>query len=57
MSEIGNKRGERHAARMRRKKEVVADRIAAATADTVTEMGLVKHTFKAGVKAMPGIER
>lgn len=57
MSEIGNKRGERHAARMRRKKEVVADRIAAATTDIVTEMGLVKHAFKAGVKAMSGIER
>ncbi|HNJ77584.1 MAG TPA: cob(I)yrinic acid a,c-diamide adenosyltransferase [Azospira sp.] len=25
-------------------------------ADTITEMGMVKHAFKAGVKAMPGVE-
>ena len=27
-----------------------------AAADTVTDMGLVRHAFKAGVKAMPGME-
>lgn len=26
------------------------------TADTVTDMGLVKHAFQAGVKGMPGVE-
>jgi cob(I)alamin adenosyltransferase len=25
-------------------------------ADTVTDMGMEKHAFKAGVKAMPGVE-
>ena len=27
-----------------------------AAADTVTDMSMVRHAFKAGVKAMPGME-
>lgn len=48
------------AARPRMQHVIVTGRAAPdaliAAADTVTEMALVKHAFKAGVKAMPGIE-
>lgn len=48
------------AARPRMQHVIVTGRAApealVAAADTVTDMGLVKHAFQAGVQAMPGIE-
>ena len=48
------------AARPRHQHVIVTGRAAPAAlieaADTVTEMGMVKHAFQAGVPAMPGLE-
>ena len=48
------------AARPRMQHVIITGRAAPAAlveiADTVTEMNLLKHAYKAGVKAMPGIE-
>lgn len=55
---------ERHSTRMARKKQVVDTAIAAAAKErgvflvntgNVSDIGMVKHAFKDGIKAMPGM--